>query len=87
MAKKKQKLQDSTDRLSELLELAQELKMPEDALNGDIEDAADTAAEIMAENVKSGTMLGKLEFLWSHGFQPGRLEELIREYAETGGNP
>ena len=84
MAKRKTKGGPSLD---DLVKLASELKLPEGAFDGDLRDAADDEANLIYDNVKEEALYEQLEFLHMHGFQLGRLEELIREHAVTGGNP
>jgi hypothetical protein len=81
MAKKKQ--MSATD----LAKLCQSLNVPDEAFDGDLRDAADDAAELIFETVKGQDWDEKFQFLMDHGFQPGRLQQLIEEYANTGGNP
>lgn len=64
-----------------LAKLAADLGMPDGALDGDLQDAADEEAQLIYELIKDESLEDQLEFLYLHGFQMGRLEEIIREYA------
>ncbi len=86
MAKKKIIKQEKSYRevLKELAELAGKLNLADDALDGDLRDAADEEANLIYDNIKDAVMLEKLEFLYMHGYQLGRLREIIEELAAEG---
>ncbi len=82
MAKKKKDIKiDNTDPddVSDLLELAQQVNLPDGFFDGDVQDECESDAKILAKKINSGTLMEQLEFLIEHGYQKGRLEELIRE--------
>ena len=78
MAKRKKK---PTTSIDELVSLAKSLNMIEDALDGDVKDAAESAAELEAESANNTGVRRQIEFLLDNGFAAARIEELIREYA------
>lgn len=84
MAKKRQKGELSVEKLAELFD---NLSVPENALQGDLRDAADSEADLIYDDVKNENVEEQIQFLYLHGFGLARLEEIIREYADTGGNP
>jgi len=81
MAKKKKIAEVKSDDVSTLLELAEELHLPDGAFEEEIQDQADSGAKIIAENVMSESLMGQLEYLIQHGYGISRLAELIREYS------
>lgn len=84
MAKKVDKRRAAEkDDVAELVALAERLNLPVDALEGDVRDAAESAAELAAETAMEGGLAEQINFLLDNGFQPGRLGELIKEYALT----
>lgn len=78
MAKGKKKPEPD---LSDLVALAEEPGVGSDRFEGDVEDAADTAASMAVENANEGGLCIQFEYLLSEGMDPGRLEEIIRQYA------
>ncbi len=85
MAKRKKPEPKAVPSIDELVSLAKKVGLPAGAFDGDLEDACDDEAEIMKENVKSESLGEQLQFLHMHGYQLGRLAELIRELAKEGG--
>jgi hypothetical protein len=67
------------DRFQKLVDLARSLGLPDGAFDDDLEDAANREAELIFELMTSESLYRQLEFLYLHGFDLGRLEELIRE--------
>ena len=78
MAKAK-KRKTIADEVSELLELAEQQSLPEDFLKEEIEDECDAQSELQAENINSGILMGKIEFLLQNGWGVARLKELIQD--------
>ncbi len=68
-------------QIEDLVALARDANLPEGAFDGDIEDACNMEALMMMEETKESNLRDQLEFLHQHGFQIGRLAELIREAA------
>lgn len=77
--KKKPDPEKRADDVSDLLELAEKVNLPEGYLENEVHDACDEAAILMQQTIMAGTLMGQLEFLMDHGYQPGRLKELIEE--------
>lgn len=82
MKKPKPKPADVADYLADLSELAGSLNVPDECFDGDIDDTAKAAALLIAENVKGGLWLDKLEYLHQHGYQLTRLKQLILDAAK-----
>lgn len=63
----------------ELLELAVDLMMPDDALDEEITDA--TMAEMLKQRkaLLQGILLDRIEYLMSQGYHPDRLAQIIRD--------
>lgn len=82
MGRKKVKEAEKTnqERLEDLSQLWGKLNLPDDAFNGDLRDAADEEADLIYENIKESVALEKLEFLYIHGWEIGRLEQMVREW-------
>lgn len=81
MTKRKKPKQSDGPTLHELTALAQHLELPAGVFDGDLRDAADDEADMIYEDAQNSTLREQLEFLHMHGYQLGRLEEIIREYA------
>lgn len=82
MPRKKKAAPVETLTLSKLCKIAEEIGLPEGVFDGDLEDACDDEAELMKENIKSDTLYEQLEFLYLHGFQLNRLEQMIHGLAK-----
>lgn len=67
------------DKLFDLEELYHALGVEGDALLGEVEDAAEVEAALIVENIMSESVFERLKFLYLHGYELGRLEEIIRE--------
>lgn len=76
MPRKKPKKHEMT--VDELVAFATETKLDLEVFDNCVEDAADSERDLIVENVKSEGLRGIIEFLWTHGYQPGRIEEIIR---------
>jgi hypothetical protein len=67
-----------------LLKVANEINLPEDALDGDVEDEVqDEARDYIkrrTSEVNDGGLQSQLEYLLDSGYDPSRLEEIMREY-------
>jgi len=79
MKKKAKKTPQET--VDDLVELTQSLNMPEDALDGELQDAAQMDAELAYDAVKNAVMIDKIEFLVSRGYRPNRIRQIIEEVA------
>jgi len=69
------------DAVSELLEIANLLTLPDGAFDGEIDDECAENASRQAEKIKGSVLMEQLEFLLAQGFAPSRLKQLIEEYA------
>lgn len=87
MAKRKAKVepksQPTAEAIEDLLVLAQELGVPEGALDEELEDVCESAKRRQLAAIKDGLLWTQLEFLVANGFSLKRLEELIRELAKS----
>jgi hypothetical protein len=77
MARKRTR--DTADVVSDLLELADRLGLPDGAFDGEVSDTCHYEAENEARRINGGPLIGQFEFLLEHGWPAGRLSELIRE--------
>jgi hypothetical protein len=84
VAKKKAKPERRpADQLRDLEALVCQLNLPADFIDDDLRDCADEEAMLIYENVRNAGMEEKLAFLYHHGYELGRLEELIQEAHEA----
>ncbi len=82
--KAKPKKQDPADAISEMLELANSMFMDDDALDGDITDAASCKAIAEAAAIQRGPLIGKIEYLYESGYSMARLRKLILGHSNGG---
>jgi|GEM_PF-6276464 len=78
MAKKRVTTKDA-DSISDLLELAEKVNMPSDALDGEICDEVHDEARDRAKQLCDGLLIDKLEYLVERGYKIARLKELITD--------
>lgn len=69
--------------ISELVKLAETLKLPSGAFDDDVQDEARHEAKLIAEGVNESGLKNQLEYLYMRGWKPGRLYDLLREYAQS----
>jgi hypothetical protein len=84
MAKKSKKPappDERADHVSELLELAERLHLPDGVFDCDVADECDGEAKERTKRINEGCLMDQLEYLLERGYEPARLAELIREYA------
>ncbi len=68
-------------QLKDLVDLANRLSLPADAFDGEVEEACNYEARRIKESIEADGWLGKLVFLYHHGFEPERLRKMIEEMA------
>jgi hypothetical protein len=66
------------ETLEDLAELAGRLNIPDDHLDGELEDAAESDMRLTLKRLQEAVWLDKLEYLYERGYQLGRLRELIQ---------
>lgn len=71
------------EQIAELVTLAESLDLPDDALDGDLHDAAEEEAELIYEGIVEDTLHEQLKFLAMHGWHLSRLAEMLREAAKN----
>jgi hypothetical protein len=82
MAKKKKKRDytpDMADIISDLLEFAESVNLPDGFFDGDVQDECDSEAKLNAEAINQQSLMVQLEYLYEHGWEPARLKELMEE--------